>query len=369
MTRAVGSNQILRLLFWETTIKCNLTCAHCRRLETDEAAVRDLSSQQAKNLIGQLAELGGRQPMMPVLVFSGGEPLCRDDLFELVNHAKAAEIIPALATNGTLIDTSVAEEIRDSGIVRVAVSLDGATAEVHDKMRQLEGSFERALQGIKCLREKEVPFQINITLTRYNAGQLEDIYELAKSIGAIAVHIFMLVPVGCGRVLAETDMLSPEQYEQKMLEICRLDCRDELQMKVTCGPHYERVIREQGLYQARKKTAKISGSVPGKAGHGGASRGCLAGIGILFVGHQGNVFPCGYLPIDCGNVLKQSLSEIWYNNKDLARMRDSDNLEGKCGVCGYRDVCGGCRGRAYATTGNYMAEEPFCAYIPPEAAH
>jgi radical SAM protein with 4Fe4S-binding SPASM domain len=147
-----------------------------------------------------------------------------------------------------------------------------------------------------------------------------------------------------------------------------LDGRDELQMKVTCGPHYERVIREQGLYQARKKAANVGDSIPGKAKHGGPSRGCLAGLGVLFVGHQGNVFPCGYLPVDCGNVLEQSLSEIWYGNKDLARMRNSDNLEGKCGVCGYRDICGGCRGRAYAATGNYMAEEPFCAYVPPEAA-
>jgi radical SAM protein with 4Fe4S-binding SPASM domain len=368
VTQSAGSNQILRLLFWETTIKCNLTCAHCRRLETDETAAKDLSTRQAKNLIEQLAELGGKQSTMPVLVFSGGEPLCRDDLFELINYAKALGIIPALATNGTLIDKAVAEQIHNGGIARVAVSLDGATAEVHDKLRQLEGSFEKAMQGIEYLRQKQVPFQINITLTKHNAGQLNDIYELAKSVGAVAVHIFMLVPVGCGQVLAETDMLSPEQYEQKMLEICRLDGRDELQMKVTCGPHYERVIREQGLYQARKKAANVGDSIPGKAKHGGPSRGCLAGLGVLFVGHQGNVFPCGYLPVECGNILRQSLSEIWYNNKDLARMRDSDNLEGKCGVCGYRDICGGCRGRAYAATGNYMAEEPFCAYIPPEAA-
>jgi len=363
---ALGSNQILRLLFWETTIKCNLTCAHCRRLESDEAAFKDLTTAQAKELISQLAELGKKQPMMPVLVFSGGEPLCRDDLFELVSQAKAAGITPALATNGTLVNATVAKQIRDSGIVRVAVSLDGATAEVHDKLRQLEGSFERALQGIKCLHEEEIPTQINITLTKHNAGQLEDIYELSKSLGAVAVHIFMLVPVGCGQVLAETDMLSPEQYEQKMLEICRLDSRSELQMKVTCGPHYERIIRQQGLYQARKKKANAGGSVPGRTGHGGASRGCLAGLGVLFVGHQGDVFPCGYLPVKCGNVLKQKLAEIWHDNEDLARMRNSSSLEGKCGVCGYRDVCGGCRGRAYAATDNYMAEEPFCAYIPPE---
>ena len=361
------SKQILRLLFWESTIKCNLTCAHCRRIESDEQAHTDLSTAQAKALIEQLAELGKGQPMMPVLVFSGGEPLCRDDLFELIGQAKSLGITPALATNGTLIDTTVAKQISDSGVARVSVSLDGATAEIHNRLRQLEGSFERAIEGIGHLRDRQVPFQINITLTKHNAHQLEDVYELARSLGAVAVHIFMLVPVGCGQSLAETDMLSPEQYEQKMVDICSLDGRGELQMKVTCGPHYERVIRQQGLYKARMKAGHSGGAVPGRGGHGAPSRGCLAGLGVLFVGHQGDVFPCGYLPVNCGNVLEDKLSDIWCGSKDLARMREGSELEGKCGVCGYKQICGGCRGRAYAASGNYMAEEPFCAYVPPEA--
>ena len=369
MKDASRSKQILRLLFWESTIRCNLACAHCRRIESDEQAYRDISTAQAKTLIKQLAELGRAQPMMPVLVFSGGEPLCREDLFELIGQARSSKITPALATNGTLIDATIAQQIRDSGIARVAVSLDGATAEVHNKLRQLEGSFERAIEGIGHLSDKKVPFQINITLTRHNAHQLEDVYGLAKSLGAAAVHIFMLVPVGCGQSLADTDMLSPEQYEQKMLDICKLDERDELQMKVTCGPHYERVIRQQGLYKSRMKTGHRGGATPGRGRHAGASRGCLAGLGVLFVGHQGDVFPCGYLPVNCGNVLEDKLSDVWYNSKDLARMREGSELEGKCGVCGYKQICGGCRGRAYAASGNYMAEEPFCAYVPPEATH
>jgi radical SAM protein with 4Fe4S-binding SPASM domain len=367
--KAGRPKQVLRLLFWESTIRCNLTCAHCRRLESDEAAVRDLSTVQATDLIEQLVELGSGQSMMPVLVFSGGEPLCREDIFELVKHAKSLQITPALATNGTLIDSAIAQQIVDSGIVRVAVSLDGATAEVHDKLRQQKGSFERALEGIGHLRDRNVPFQINITLTRYSAEQLEDVYELAESLGAVAVHIFMLVPVGCGQVLAETDMLSPQQYEEKLLQISNLDGRGRLQVKVTCGPHYERVVRQQGLHEARMAKVKAGDDVPGRGGHRGPSKGCLAGLGVLFVGHQGDVFPCGYLPVRCGNVLEESLSQIWYHSRDLAAMRDTGSLEGKCGVCGYRQVCGGCRGRAYAATGNYMAEEPFCAYVPPEAVH
>ncbi len=367
------TQQMLRLLFWESTIRCNLTCAHCRRVESDQTAHKDLSTSQASGLIGQLAELGKGQPMMPVLVFSGGEPLCRADLFELIGKANSLGITPALATNGTLIDAAIAERIRNSAVARVSVSLDGATPEVHDRLRQLKGSFERAIEGIGYLRDAKVSFQINITLTRHNAGQLQEIYELARSLGAVAVHVFMLVPVGCGRSLADTDMLSPEQYEQKMLEICRLDGRGELQMKVTCGPHYERVIRQEGLHASRLRAGHGGGKftpakagVPGRGGHGSASKGCLAGLGVLFVGHQGDVFPCGYLPVKCGNVLEEKLSDIWYNSEDLARMRDSSQLEGKCGICGYRQICGGCRGRAFAATGNYMAEEPFCAYVPPE---
>lgn len=360
------SNQMLRLLFWESTIKCNLSCAHCRRLESDDAAVSDMSTEQAKGLIEQLASVGRKQPFMPILVFSGGEPLCRDDLFELIAEAEKANIPTALATNGTLIDSKIAGQIANSGIARVSVSLDGATAGVHDELRQLEGSFEKALEGLKNLSQKQVPFQINVTLTKNNAHQLEDVYNLAKSIGAVAVHIFMLVPVGCGQTLAETDMLSAEQYEEKLIEISRLDDLGQMQVKVTCGPHYERVVRQEGLYAKRKKM-NIDDGTSIKKEHGKSGKGCLAGLGVLFVSHKGEVFPCGYLPVNCGNILEEKLEDIWLNNEDLAQMRDPNLLEGKCGICGYRAVCGGCRGRAYGLTGNYMAEEPFCAFIPPEA--
>jgi len=358
--------QILRLLFWETTIKCNLNCAHCRRIEGDAAAVADLTTPQALSLIDQLAQLGRSQPMMPVLVFSGGEPLCREDIFELMTTANKAGLTLALATNGTLIDAAIAQRIRDLDLARVSVSLDGATAEVHNHLRQLEGSFEQAIAGIRHLHARNVPFQINITLTKHNCHQLHQVYELAQSLGAVAVHIFMLVPVGCGQTLPEADMLSANEYERMLTEISKLDAHGRLQVKVTCGPHYERVIREQGLHKARSKAATGAGAaVPGSTR--GPTKGCLAGLGVLFVGHQGDVFPCGYLPVNCGNILRSNLADIWRDNRDLARMRDADQLEGKCGLCGYRDICGGCRGRAYAATGNYMAEEPFCAYIPPQA--
>lgn len=368
MAEGGKAKQMLRLLFWESTIKCNLTCAHCRRIDDDETAYQDLTTEQAKGVIDQLAEVGKGQPFMPILVFSGGEPLCREDIFELVEYAGSQKIRAALATNGTLVDDAVAQKIKDSGIARVSVSLDGADAATHDKLRQLDGSFDQALAGIKLLNEKEIPFQINVTLTRNNAHQLEDVYELAKSIGAVAVHVFMLVPVGCGQELAETDMLTPEQYEDMLVKICKLDERGEIEIKVTCGPHYERVLRQKGLHKSRQAAGRHPhGAAPGAHPHAKTTRGCLAGLGVVFVAHQGDVFPCGYLPVKCGNVLEEDLKDIWEGSEDLARMRNTDMLEGKCGVCGYRMVCSGCRARAYSVNENYMAEEPFCAYVPPEA--
>lgn len=363
------SKQLLRLLFWETTIKCNLTCAHCRRIEDDEQAITDLSTEQAKQMIDQLADVGVEQGFMPILVFSGGEPLCRGDLFGVIEYAGSKGLILAIASNGTLIDEGIATQIKQSGVQRVSISLDGATSEVHNKLRQQEGSFEAAIKGIEKLRANEVPFQINVTMTKYNANQLGEIYELAKSLGAVALHVFMLVPVGCGQEFEEEEMLSAAEYEEMMLKIAGLDAEGELQVKVTCGPHYERVIRESGLAEKRSKPMPKSGH-PAMSGHPEgatkASKGCLAGLGVMFVGHQGDVFPCGYLPVNCGNVTEQTIADIWYGSEELAKMRDTSKLEGKCGACAYKKVCGGCRARAYAATGNYMAEEPFCEYIPPE---
>ena len=415
MTPATTASRVLRMLFWETTVRCNLACAHCRRLESNDADVGDLSPAQGEILIEQLAELGRRQPPrgegvpplrvagilpanrgqdaratkeqgqdaratsgstgpMPVLVFSGGEPFCRPDLFHLIGRSRQDGLITALATNGTMIGDEQARRIRDSGIARVSVSLDGATADVHDRMRQIPGAFDRALEGIRHLREHQAPFQINVTLTKQNVGQLQEVYDLTRSLGAAALHIFMLVPVGCGQILAQTDMLTPEQYEQILREVYALENRGEIQVKVTCGPHYERVKRQCGIEGEKLRSEEGRKSSPSplptflpsyeNTPRHPPSKGCLAGLGVLFVSHRGDVYPCGYLPVNCGNILEKSLIEIWDGNEDLARLRDAGALEGKCGICGYKQVCGGCRARAFGMTGNYLGEEPFCAYDP-----
>lgn len=347
MSHPLAPPQILRLLFWESTIRCNLSCAHCRRIEGDDTAGTDLSTETALDLIDQLAALGRSQEFMPRLVFSGGEPLCRDDIFDLIGAAAGKDIKCALATNGTLVDAAAAERIRAAGVERVSVSLDGATSAVHNQLRRQDGSFEAALGGIGCLRAAGVPFQINMTLTRHNAHQLDAVFELAEQLGAAAIHFFMLVPVGCGGEFDPSDLLSAADYEKQLLAVAQKQQTAKLEIKVTCAPHYERILHQHKL----------------KKGH--PSKGCLAGLGVLFVSHRGQVFPCGYLPVECGHILTAPLAQIWKTSPDLARMRDADQLEGKCGVCGYRYVCGGCRARALAATGSYMQSEPMCVYEPP----
>ena len=351
MSRDDVDRRVLRLLFWESTIRCNLRCAHCRRIETDQTASSDLTTEQAEQMIDQLAFLGREQHFMPILVFSGGEPLCRNDIFGLIRYAADQQIKCALATNGTLITPAIAKQIKTSGTQRVSVSLDGATSDIHNKLRKLNGSFEAALAGIDCLRLQSIPFQINMTVTRQNRHQLDAIFQLAQKLGAAAVHLFMLVPVGCGETLTDEDMLSPEEYEQVLIQTAHRAASDSLEVKVTCGPHYERVIREQKTLDSAKPH--------------NSSKGCLAGLGVLFVSHRGEVQPCGYLPVQCGTILRKPLREIWTDSEELATLRDTKALKGKCGICGYREVCGGCRARAFAATGDYMTQEPTCSYTPP----
>jgi MoaA/NifB/PqqE/SkfB family radical SAM enzyme len=279
MKQHSGNQHKLRLLFWESTIRCNLSCAHCRRIESDEAVESDLTTAQAGQLIDQLVQVGRQQDFMPILVFSGGEPLCRSDIFELIHEAGSKGVKCALATNGTLIDEDVAEKIKAAGVERVSVSLDGATAEIHNKLRKLEGSFEDAVKGVGHLRKCGVPFQINMTVTRYNTHQLDEIFVLAEKLGAVAVHLFMLVPVGCGEEFAEEDMLSADEYEQLLKRIAGIERTGGLEVKVTCGPHYERVIREEKKAAASGLTIQPSAepqACPGRSvgfQHGPMSKG------------------------------------------------------------------------------------------------
>jgi heme b synthase len=362
-----------RLIFWETTAGCNLACIHCRRITVaDQLLPQDLTTGEAFGLIDQVAEFA-----RPIFVLSGGEPLFRPDIFDIARHASDAGLIVALATNGTLIDADVARRIRESGIRRVSVSFDGADAPTHDVFRGA-GAFDRAITGMEHLRRAGVSYQINTTVARHNIGQMPETLEMAQALDAQALHLFLLVPVGCGVEIAEDQQITPDEYEGVLNWMYDAEMAGGIELKATCAPHYFRIVRQrqaeerrQGVVRERPAShhrQQHAGGHPGadQARHAmnAMTKGCLAGTGVCFVSHRGEVFPCGYLPLEAGNIRSRPFREIWEHSPLFASLRDPDLLGGKCGLCEFRKVCGGCRARAYGMTHEYLDEEPFCTYEP-----
>jgi len=380
-------NPSLRLVFWETTKACNLSCRHCRAVPQRTLGPMELTTSRAFDLIDAIAEVA-----KPVMVLSGGEPLFRPDLFDIVDYGVQSGFRMALATNGTLVTPKVAAKIADAGISRVAVSLDSADPLVHDRFRGLPGAHAQAVRGLFNLREEGVSVQINSTIARHNVDEVDRILAMALGIGADALHLFMLVPVGCGLEIAPAEMLSAEQYEGVLhwFDEQSKDCP--IDLKATCAPHYYR-IRAQRLEEERSRgdfsgtfiapgtkakaapnfvgaAAARSGAPNGAPGHppgqhlSAMTRGCLAGTSVCFISNEGAVYPCGYLPVSAGDTRVQRFADIWNRSSVFEALRDPDAYEGKCGACRYEAICGGCRARAYAATGSFLAEEPFCTYRP-----
>lgn len=368
-----------RLVFWETTAGCNLACIHCRRITVaDQLVPQDLTTAEAFTLIDQIAAFA-----RPIFVLSGGEPLFRPDIFDIARYAADAGLIVALATNGTLITPDVAQQIKESGIQRVSISFDGADAPTHDLFRG-PGAFERSVAGMHHLADVGVPYQINTTVARHNAHQMPQTLALAKGLGATALHLFLLVPVGCGMEIADDQQISAAEYEEILNWMYDAEMEGGIELKATCAPHYFRIVRQrqaeerrQGIVRQRpdsmhRQAAKGAnghpGGHPGRAGGrhpmNAATKGCLAGTGVCFVSHRGEIFPCGYLPVEAGNIRQTNFQQMWRDSPLFAELRDPDTLGGKCGLCEFKKVCGGCRARAYGMTLDYLAEEPFCTYEP-----
>ena len=350
----------LRLVFWETTKRCNLGCIHCRASATPEASPDELTTDEALAFVRSLASAASADAFAaPILVLSGGEPLYRADLFDVAAEATRLGLRTALATNGTLVEDETAARVKAGGIVRASVSLDGPTAGVHDAFRGHAGAFDQALAGLERLRAAGVETQINTTVARHNVDLLPDVLRLALDQGVRALHLFLLVPVGCGVELGAAQMIPPERYEAVLEWLFAESQRVPIQLKATCAPHYFRIMKQKGREQG----------IEARRGHGlsAATKGCLAGQSVCFVSHSGEVYPCGYLPVSCGNIRTAPLEEIWRESTILVTLRDPAVLRGKCGACGYRAVCGGCRARAYALSGDFLAEDPSCAYQPTRA--
>jgi len=341
----------LRLTAWEITRNCNLECAHCRAAATNGPYEGELDTDQAFKVIDQIAEVG-----TPIIILTGGEPLMRDDIFEIAYYGTKKGLRMVMAPNGTLINGSNAKKIARSGIKRISISLDGDDKKSHDKFRGVPGAFNAAIDGIKAIKEAVVEFQINTTVTKANFNKLEKIQNLAIKLGAIAHHIFLLVPTGRGKYIIDQE-ISAEEYEKALNWLYERSKLVPLQIKATCAPHYYRILRQRAKKEDIKVTFKTHGL-------DAVTRGCLGGTSFCFISHTGIVQPCGFLDINCGDVTKTSFRKIWDNCETFLNLRDYDKLGGKCGKCGFKRVCGGCRARAYEATGDYLSQEPLCNYNP-----
>jgi heme b synthase len=311
----------------------------------------ELSSEACFNLLDKIAATG-----KPIVILTGGEPLLRPDIYDIARYGTQKGLRMVMAPNGTLVTEQAAKKLKEAGIARISISLDGAGAQIHDRFRGVEGAFEGALKGIENAKKAGLDFQINTTITQQNLGDIEAIQNLAVKLGAVAHHIFLLVPTGRGKYILDQE-ISAAQYEDTLNWFYDQAGELPLQLKATCAPHYYRILRQRAKEEGKTVTFQTHGL-------DAVTRGCLAGTGICFISHVGRVQPCGFLDLDCGNVTKQPFDQIWKESEIFNKLRDFSALKGKCGKCQYKRVCGGCRARAYEKSGDYMAEEPLCSYEP-----
>ncbi|HYF76867.1 MAG TPA: radical SAM protein [Symbiobacteriaceae bacterium] len=361
-----GGAGVPRLIFWELTQGCNLACKHCRAEAQPERAPDELSTEECLRIIDDITK-----DYKPVMVLTGGEPLYRPDLFELASYAHQKGARVCLASNGVLITDEIARRIKEVGVQRVAISLDGATPEVHDAFRGIPGSWEGALRGADAVMRAGVEVQFNITVAQHNKAQIPAIVKLAEERGASACHLFVLVPVGCGVQIAGREMLPADEVEAILEWLYEVSERTSIEVRATCAPQYHRIMRQQGgagaVARARASAQASLGEgkghhMPGNRAAG--AKGCLAGSGVCFISHTGQVQPCGYLPVAAGSVRHQPFKEVWEESRVFNELRDPDLLGGKCGECEYKVACSGCRARAYYEHHHYLAEEPYCNYVP-----
>lgn len=346
-----SKKESLRLVAWETTRNCNLACLHCRASATHGPFSGELDTQAALRLLDQIAAVG-----KPIVILTGGEPLLRPDIFEIAQYGTNKGLRMVMAPNGTLITETTVQQMIEAGIKRISVSLDGAARESHDRFRGIEGAFDGALRGIKLAKDAGLEFQINTTITKTNLDEIPLIQDLAVELGAVAHHIFLLVPTGRGKYIVDQEITATE-YERTLNWFYDQREKTPLQLKATCAPHYYRILRQRAKQDGKPVTFKTHGL-------DAVTRGCLGGTGFCFVSHTGVVQPCGFLDVNCGNVTQTSFADIWKRSEVFLALRNSKELKGKCGKCEFIKVCGGCRARAYEATGDFLTEEPLCSYQP-----
>jgi len=376
------------LAIWEVTQSCDLACKHCRAAAQPIPHPDELTHEEGRALIDQIADMH-----TPIFVFTGGDPLKRKDVFELIRYAAGKGVQVAVTPSATpLLTREQIFKMKEAGVVRLGISLDGSTPEIHDTFRGLPGAYARTIQAIEWAGEAGIPIQVHTTISRHNAHDLDDLCNLFEKLAIVMWNVFLLVPVGRGQL---DDLLSGEEFEQVFGKIYDLSRRANFQIKTTEAMHYRRYLLQHNLEEkkmghghpgaavkghdfsrAEQATTKIEGALapayePGaptadtaSRNHAWATRRVNDGKGFVFISHVGNVYPSGFLPIHAGNIRETPLSEIYRNAPIFKALRDTKRLEGKCGACEYKEICGGSRARAYALTGDPLAQEPCCIYQP-----
>jgi AdoMet-dependent heme synthase len=354
--REINFDERPYIAIWETTQACDLACLHCRACAQPKRHPLELSTEEGKRLIGQIAEM-----KVPVFVLTGGDPIKRPDLFELIEYATEIGVRVSMTPSATpLLTRNIIRRLKDCGLARLAVSLDGSNPEVHDAFRGMSGSFARTMEAIEWANEVGLPVQINTTFSRTNYEDFDAIAELIQPKKIALWSVFFLVPTGRGKL---GELLRDEEFENLFAKLYSLSKRAHFHIKTTEAQHYRRYLLQQ---QVKEKPTNSRLTVPAKVADtiGRAPRGLNDGKGFVFISHTGEVYPSGFLPISGGNVRKQYLSEIYRDSPIFKQLRNPDELSGKCGACEFRHICGGSRARAFAVKGDPLAEEPCCTYAP-----
>jgi radical SAM protein len=337
------------LVIWEMTQACDLKCAHCRANSRPHRHPLELSTAEAFHLIDQIAAM-----KVPLFVLTGGDPLKRPDLLPIVQYACQRRVRTSLTPSTTpLLVRNAVFELKQSGLMRLAVSLDGSTAELHDGFRGVPGSYQRSIDAVGWCHEAGLPVQVNTTVSRRNLDDLDNLIHLLADLRVVLWSVFFLVPTGRAQ---QKDLLTAEEHEQVFAKLYETSKRVKFHIKTTEGQHYRRYVLQQRAHDSNSRSEEdFIASAP---------RGVNDGKGFVFVSHTGEVYPSGFLPLPAGNVLWEPLSEIYRNSPLFRSLRDRAQLKGKCGRCEFNEVCGGSRARAYALRGDPLAEEPCCAYLP-----
>lgn len=325
------------LISWNVTRACNLKCKHCYR-DAGKKDPNELTTQEASGLLDEISCAGFK-----IIVFSGGEPLLRKDIYELISYAAKLGLRPVLGSNGTLIDKKTAKMLKDVGLMRAGISLDSVESQIHDDFRQIKGSWQKSVEAMHNCQETGLEFQMHTTVTRWNFMQVERLIDFACEVGASAYHIFFLVPTGRGKDISQV-YLTPQEHEELLHKILDRQKTVPLELRPICAPQFMRIAKEKNIALRFQ-------------------RGCLAGVSYCCILPNGDVHPCPYLPINIGNVRKDKFSSIWKNAGIFLKLRSLD-YGGRCGICEFKSSCGGCRANAYWQSSDFMQEDKTCVYEP-----